>query len=125
MTSATIDSLSLATPHAGRALPRPERDLPQLREAAGRLVGQVFYGTMMKAMRASELKGPYGHGGRGEEAFAAQLDMHLAEEMGRSGRNPLVDGIVKAYERQQRAVSRTREYVLTPKQTALMETITV
>lgn len=55
---------------------------PELRELTGKIVGSVFYGTMLKAMRNSSLKGKYGHGGRGEEVFGAQLDSLMAEKLG-------------------------------------------
>lgn len=60
------------------------KDLEELRQVSTEVLGSVFYGTLMKTMRESTLKGPYGHGGRGEEIFAAQLDGLLAERMGRS-----------------------------------------
>ena len=47
----------------------------RLRETADQLVGSVFYGSLLRTMRASALQGKYGHGGRGEEVFAAQLDL--------------------------------------------------
>lgn len=60
------------------------KDLDELRQVSTEVLGSVFYGTLMKTMRESTLKGPYGHGGRGEEIFAAQLDGLLAERMGKS-----------------------------------------
>ncbi len=80
-----------------------------LREAAGRVVGSVFYGTLLRQMRASGLKGEYGHGGRGEEVFQAQMDQIFAEEAGRAGRSNLVDAIVERLARQQSALDRRAE----------------
>jgi hypothetical protein len=61
---------------------RVQADLARLREAAERITGSVFFGTMLSTMRESGMKGRYGHGGRGEEVFAAQLHGILAERAG-------------------------------------------
>jgi Rod binding domain-containing protein len=55
---------------------------PQLRESVNRVVGNFFFGTLLKSMRDSVLQGKYGHGGRGEEIFQAQLDQVFAEGAG-------------------------------------------
>ena len=55
------------------------------------VVGTVFYGTLLKTMRASNLKGQYGHGGRGEEVFQAQLDQTLADQAGQAASFNLAD----------------------------------
>lgn len=75
---------------------RLERDLDtaqadSMRDRVGELVGQIFYGTLLREMQASKLKGPFGHGGRGEEVFQGQLNMELAMRIGRSGNNPITD----------------------------------
>lgn len=59
-----------------------DRNLQQLEDTAGQIVGSVFFGTLLQSMRQSRLQGPYGHGGRGEEIFAGQLDGILAERLG-------------------------------------------
>jgi Rod binding domain-containing protein len=76
--------------------------LAQLREAAGRVVGSVFYGTMLKMMRESSLKSPIGHGGRGEEAFAGQLDGIWAERLGEASHRGLSEVLYQHLEKQQR-----------------------
>ena len=40
-----------------------------LRERVGEIVGQVFFGTLLKQMQASKFKTDYFRGGRGEEVF--------------------------------------------------------
>ena len=50
-------------------------------------------GEMLKIARGSALKGEFGHGGRGEEIFAAQLDQELARRAGRGARNSLSEAI--------------------------------
>ena len=64
-------------------------DAKQIREHVGEFVGSVFYGTLMRQMEDSTLKGKYGHGGRGEEIFQGQLNMELAKRMGRSPNDPI------------------------------------
>ncbi len=84
------------------------RDLDRLRETAREVVGSVFFGTLLKAMRESGLKGAYGHGGRGEEIFSAQLHGVLAERMGATMRGGLGDAIYRALEGQQNRLGRMR-----------------
>ena len=94
---------------------RPESlvqgDLQRLKEATGQIVGSVFYGTLLKSMRDSELKGAYGHGGRGEEVFAAQLHGIWAERMGEASNGGLTDVLYRRLEHQQRLLSQGRERV--------------
>lgn len=84
------------------------RDLRQLREVVGRVVGSVFYGTLLKTVRESKLKGPYGHGGRGEEVFAAQLHEVLAERAGTATRRGVEEALYGRLERQQTIISKHR-----------------
>lgn len=88
---------------------RVTRDLKRLRETTGQVIGSVFFGTLLKTMRESKLQGPYGHGGRGEEVFAAQLHELLAERMGRGMRNGLGETIYRSLERQQKLISRQHD----------------
>lgn len=82
-----------------------ERDLMRLRETADRVVGSIFFGTMLKTMRHSEMKGPYGHGGRAEEVFGAQLHGLYAERLGAAHQGGLQDTVYRALEKQQRSMS--------------------
>lgn len=93
---------------ADRQPSRVERDLSRLKEATGKIVGSVFYGTMLKAMRESTLKGPYGHGGRGEEVFAPQLHGILAERMGSQTKGGLAEALYARLEKQQALMSTLR-----------------
>jgi hypothetical protein len=82
--------------------------MAQLRKATGTLTGTVFFGTLLRTMRNSAMKGPIGHGGRGEEIFAEQLHGVLAERIGSSTQSNLGDIVFKHLERQQRAISDAR-----------------
>ncbi len=93
---------------AGNQTERVKAALKRLHEASGEIVGQVFYGTLLKQMRESSLKGEYGHGGRGEEAFAGQYHAILADRMGKAPNNRLADAIYEAYERQQRNIAESK-----------------
>lgn len=84
------------------------RDLMRLRETVGQVVGSVFYGTLLKTMRESELKGEFGHGGRGEEAFAPQLHGLLAERMGTANRDGVSEVLYRSLEKQQSLISAQR-----------------
>ena len=86
-------------------------DLHRLRETANRAVGSVFFGTLLKAMRDSTLQGPYGHGGRGEEVFTAQLHGIFAERIG-DRQEGLGDAIFRSLSRQQELIGRRRDATL-------------
>ena len=77
----------------------------RLREVAGQVAGKVFFGTLLAAMRDSTIKGEYGHGGRGEEAFSAQFHEILAERMGQADAHGLTDALVKRFEKQTRLMA--------------------
>ena len=75
--------------------------LSRLREVTGQVVGSVFYGTLLRTMRDSAIKGKYGHGGYGETVFQGQLDQVLAERAGSSRQNDLTGAMVKRLAKQQ------------------------
>ncbi len=50
------------------------------REAFDQFVGEAFYGQLLKAMRSTQEKPAYFHGGRAEEIFQQQFDQVLTEE---------------------------------------------
>ena len=68
-----------------------------LRQSVDELVGSAFFGQMLKVARNSVLKGEYGHGGRGEEVFGAQLDHELARQVARGTRHGLNEAIFDRY----------------------------
>ena len=76
-----------------------------LRKSINEFVGLVFYGQLLKAMRNSPLKSDIGHGGRGEDIFAGQLDIELSQQVGRASGSGLSDAI---YRRLRRGAVATR-----------------
>lgn len=86
-----------------------QRDLDQLRETTGRIIGSIFFGTLLKTMRDSKLKGPFGHGGRGEEIFGAQLHGVLAEEMGTCLQRSFQNALFRQLQEQQRLIGASRD----------------
>lgn len=88
------------------------RDLARLREVTGQVMGSVFFGTLLKSMRESELKGAYGHGGRGEEVFMGQLHGVLAERMGAARDQGVGAALYQRMERQQQLISRPPANIL-------------
>ncbi len=107
MELSTIDTAAaLRTPERS---PRVERDLERLREVTGQVIGSVFFGTLLRTMRESTLKGSYGHGGRGEEVFSAQLHNIYAEQVGMSMRSGVSETIYRRLEHQQELYSAQRK----------------
>lgn len=66
-------------------------------------VAQTFFGQMLKQMRNSPFKSDLFDGGRGGQAFQAQLDQRLAERMAvsRAG-DRIVNSIVRRIENKPR-----------------------
>ena len=84
MSATSIDSAKSVDPATNEGLGR-------LRHLSGEIAGSIFYGTLLRSMRESVLKGEYGHGGRGEDIFAAQLHGLFAERLGAAKQNPLAE----------------------------------
>lgn len=81
---------------AGRDITDAAQRETALRQKVDEFVGLTFYGTLMKMTRNSALKGPYGHGGRGEEVFRAQLDQELAKRAGRASSSSLNEAVYRS-----------------------------
>jgi len=100
----------MATVHAVNPSPTPvtvgSPVQDRLRDAMDQVVGETFYGTLLRSLRSSSLRGPYGHGGRGEEVFQAQLDQIFATEAGRARSSSLSEAAVRRYMAQQEAIDR-------------------
>ena len=73
------------------------------RAKLGEFVGNIFYGTLIKQMNESTIKGAFGHGGRAEETFNGQLAQQISQKLGRAKNNPLVNRLQKAIDHRQAA----------------------
>jgi hypothetical protein len=101
MSATTVDSVKSVDPGTAQ-------DLGRLREVSGQIAGSIFYGTLLRSMRESVLKGEHGHGGRGEDIFGAQLHGILAERLGAAKQNPLAESLYRHLENQQSNITRSR-----------------
>jgi len=75
-------SLSRTDPTSGTQ--QATGDDPQLRETFDSFVGETFFSQMLGAMRKTQGKPAYFHGGQAEEIFQGQLDQMLAEKLAAS-----------------------------------------
>lgn len=74
-----------------------------LRQRVDEFIGLFFYGTMLKNAREGRMTdSKYGFGGRGEQAFGAQLDLELADRIGRASHNRLGEAVYRELSRGQR-----------------------
>lgn len=96
-TTIALDALSRRGSASIATATTPED--PKLRETVGEFVGNVFYGTLMRQMEKSSIKGKYMHGGRGEEVFQSQLHMEFAKRLGRAPGDPIANRIYEAMTR--------------------------
>lgn len=67
--------------------------LSKNRSAAEQLVSQLFFVPLLAEMRALPFGREFGHGGRGEEVFAEQLDLRIADAAAKGDRSGLVDQV--------------------------------
>ena len=63
----------------------------EVQEKFNQFVGEMFFGQLMKAMRSTQGKPAYFHGGRAEEVFQGQLDQMMAEEMTEASADQIAD----------------------------------
>ena len=76
-----------------QASARTPQGRAMLRKAVGEVIGSIFVGSMLRIAHNSALQGKYGHGGRGERIFQAQLDQQLAKMVGGRMQNRLTNAI--------------------------------
>jgi Rod binding domain-containing protein len=83
MNVAAVGSQRIADYSINAAAPKPPvaKSDEEARKAFQSFVGQTFFGEMLKAMRKTQDKPAYFHGGRAEEIFQQQLDQVLAEKL--------------------------------------------
>lgn len=72
----------------------------QLQKQATNLIGQTFFGTLLKQMRDSPFKSDLFSGGRGGQAFSEMYDQHIAMHMAQRSGAKLTRPIVKKFKAQ-------------------------
>ena len=83
----TVRPLKLATSSAEQRL----QDAQEVQKTFRMFVGEAFFCQMLKAMRSTQGKPAYFHGGRAEEVFRGQLDQALAEVMTEASADTIAD----------------------------------
>ena len=63
----------------------------EVRDTFRKFVGEAFFGQMMKAMRSTQGKPAYFHGGHAEEVFQSQLDQVMSEHMTEASADQIAD----------------------------------
>jgi len=66
-----------------------------LRSRVQELVGNAFFGLVIKEMRKTLSGSEYFHGGRGEEIFMCQFDMEIADRMSATLPASFIDPMVE------------------------------
>lgn len=69
------------------------------RQTAGDLVASLFFAPLLEEMRKLPFGRKFSHGGRGEDAFAQQLDTRLAHTIASADQRGLVDQVAGWIER--------------------------
>ena len=74
------------------------KDNSELRAKAAELVGNTFYGTLLREFRETSEDGIFS-GGFGGKAFQQQLDNVFVSEMSKQENNSLIDSVVRQLSR--------------------------
>jgi flagellar protein FlgJ len=67
------------------------RDAEEVQKTFRMFVGEAFFGQMLKAMRSTQGKPAYFHGGHAEEVFRGQLDQELSKVMTEASADTIAD----------------------------------
>ena len=70
---------------------------PELESTFRRVVGSVFYGQMLKSLRATVGKPAYVHGGSAEELFQSQLDQYVVDDLSDRQSGPWLDELYQQF----------------------------
>ncbi len=82
----------------------------EVQEKFRQFVGEMFFGQLMKAMRSTQDKPAYFHGGRAEEVFQGQMDQLMAEEMTEASAEQIADPMFRQqFPRQAAIIDAARE----------------
>jgi flagellar protein FlgJ len=83
----TLRPLSQTTTSAEQQV----RDAEEVQKTFRTFVGEAFFGQMLKAMRSTQGKPAYFHGGHAEEVFRGQLDQELSKVMTEASADTIAD----------------------------------
>lgn len=70
------------------------------REAFQDFVAGTFYQQILKALRSTQEKPAYFHGGQAEEMFQSQLDQQVAEDLAKTNGGTFADQLYQSFSRQ-------------------------
>ena len=70
---------------------------PKTREAFDSSIGEMFFGQLLGAMRKTQGKPAYFHGGKAEEMFRGQLDQTLAQQMTKTHAREFTDAMYQQF----------------------------
>jgi peptidoglycan hydrolase FlgJ len=76
----------------------------EVRDTFRKFVGEAFFGQMLKAMRSTQDKPAYFHGGHAEEVFQSQLDQVMSEHMTEASADKIADPMFRQQFPQQAAI---------------------
>jgi Rod binding domain-containing protein len=90
------------TPAGLQALQAPAARAPNehdllVREKFQDFVAGTFYKQMLKALRSTQGKPAYFHGGQAEEIFKSQMDEHVTDQLAKSHGEPFASGLFSSY----------------------------
>ena len=63
----------------------------EVRDTFRQFVGEAFFGQMLKAMRSTQGKPAYFHGGHAEDVFQSQLDQVMSEHLTEASADKIAD----------------------------------
>jgi Rod binding domain-containing protein len=73
---------------------------PNLEATFRQVVGNVFYGQLLKSLRQSVGKPAYIHGGQAEDLFQSQLDQYVVEDLAGRQSGPWMDELFQQFQQQ-------------------------
>ena len=94
---------------AARTVDAREAAERKVRDTLNQAYGTIFYGTLLRQLRASSLKGEYMLGGRGEEVFQAQLDQVFVERISSARGFDLGEARIRDLVDQQMRIDKSKE----------------
>ena len=84
-------------------------DPEAVHDTAAMLTSQLFFAPMLAEMRKLPFGKEFGHGGRMEDAFGEQLDMHMADIVARGDQSLTAQVAAKLTRKNEHTVSKTTQ----------------